>query len=492
MKKLFLLSLTAGLLFTACQNKKQDITTTASNDNDKAFTDWKEHVFIDSLWATFPEWASQQGYHKYDAVLNVPDEAARARTLAFTDWVESKLKSYPIGTLSDLNKTDYKLLDEFVGSTRFYQKDFKEYEWNPASYNIGDALDYVINNNPASLNEKLKSLHSRLASVPAYYEAAKKNISKPTREHTALAIKQGAGLLYFFDNVFPDSVKASTMTDADKEAFNKSATAAKDAVKGYITWLTTLEKGFTKDNTRPFAIGKALYDQKFNYDIQSGYTANEMYQKAMDRKAVLHHEMYQISAELWKTYMKDKAMPKDTLATIRAVIDAVSIKHCHRDSFIATIERQMPELVAYINEKKLITLDPSKPLKVRKTPEYMAGVAGASINSPGPYDKNGNTYYNVTPLTGYSPEKAESYLREYNDYVLQILNIHEAIPGHYVQLIYANRSPSIIKAVFGNGAMIEGWACYTERMMIESGYHKSPEMQLFYDKWNIRDRKSVV
>jgi uncharacterized protein (DUF885 family) len=117
----------------------------------------------------------------------------------------------------------------------------------------------------------------------------------------------------------------------------------------------------------------------------------------------------------------------------------------------------------------------------------MAGVAGASINNPGPYDKDGNTYYNVTPLTGYTPEKAESYLREYNDYVLQILNIHEAIPGHYVQLIYANKSPSIVKAIFGNGAMIEGWACYVERMMIEAGYHQSPEMQLFYDKWNLRE-----
>lgn len=180
-------------------------------------------------------------------------------------------------------------------------------------------------------------------------------------------------------------------------------------------------------------------------------------------------------------------MPKDTLVAIRAMIDKLSEKHCNRDSFMVTIERQLPELVQFINDKKLITLDPTKPLKVRKTPEYMAGVAGASINSPGPYDKDGNTYYNVTPLTNYTPEKAESYLREYNDYVLQILNIHEAIPGHYVQLIYANRTPSKIKAVFGNGAMIEGWACYVERMMIEAGYHQSPEMQLFYDKWNLRE-----
>ena len=132
-------------------------------------------------------------------------------------------------------------------------------------------------------------------------------------------------------------------------------------------------------------------------------------------------------------------------------------------------------------------MDPNKPLKVRKEPAYMAGVAGASMSSPGPYEKNGTAYYNVGTLDGWEPERAESYLREYNKYVLQILNIHEAIPGHYVQLVYSNKSPSIIKSVFGNGAMIEGWAVYSELMMLENGYgNNEPEMWLMYYKWNLR------
>jgi uncharacterized protein (DUF885 family) len=140
-----------------------------------------------------------------------------------------------------------------------------------------------------------------------------------------------------------------------------------------------------------------------------------------------------------------------------------------------------------VNDKKLITMDPTKPLVVRREPDYMAGVAGASISSPGPYNKNGNTYYNVGSLSGWSDEEKESYLREYNDYILQILNIHEAIPGHYVQLIYANKSPSLIKSLFGNNAMIEGWAVYSELMMIENGYGgNTPEMWLMYYKWNLR------
>jgi hypothetical protein len=165
-------------------------------------------------------------------------------------------------------------------------------------------------------------------------------------------------------------------------------------------------------------------------------------------------------------------MPKDSLVLIGQMIDTLSAKHVKPDEFQSAIEKADPAvLTAFIRSKNLLTLDDSKPLVViRKEPAYMAGVAGASVSSPGPYDKNGNTYFNVGSLAGWAPEKAESYLREYNQYILQILCIHEAIPGHYTQLVYANKSPSLIKSVLGNGAMIEGWAVYTEQMMLEAGF----------------------
>ena len=180
-------------------------------------------------------------------------------------------------------------------------------------------------------------------------------------------------------------------------------------------------------------------------------------------------------------------MPTDSLLAIKEMIGVLSLKHVHRDSFQFAIEKQIPELTSFVKDNDLLYLDPSKPLVVRVEPAYMQGVAGASISSPGPYEKNANTYYNVGPLTGYSPEAAESYLREYNHYMLQILNIHEAIPGHYAQLVYSNQSPSIIKSILGNGARVEGWAVYTERMMLEVGYgNNEPEMWLIYYKWNLR------
>jgi uncharacterized protein (DUF885 family) len=197
--------------------------------------------------------------------------------------------------------------------------------------------------------------------------------------------------------------------------------------------------------------------------------------------------MLKISKELWPKYFDKKPMPSTDLEIVKMMIDKLSEKHVARDSFQIAIERQIPTLIEFIKQKDLIYIDPSKPLVVRKEPAYMQGVAGASISAPGPYDKNGNTYYNVGTLANYTKEAAESYLREYNYYILQILNIHEAIPGHYTQLVYSNQSPSLIKSLFGNNAMIEGWAVYTERMMLENGYGGgTPEFWLMYYKWHLR------
>ena len=203
--------------------------------------------------------------------------------------------------------------------------------------------------------------------------------------------------------------------------------------------------------------------------------------------------MFNIASKLWPKYFGSQTMPDDKLVLIKKVIDTISVQHVKAENFKQEIEKQLPELTAFVKAKNLIYMDPTKPLKVRKEPGYMVGVAGASMSSPGPYEAKGTAFYNVGTLEGWSPEKAESYLREYNKYVLQILNIHEAIPGHYVQLMYSNQSPSIIKSVFQNNTMIEGWAVYSELMMLENGYgNNEPEMWLLYYKWNLRSTCNTI
>jgi uncharacterized protein (DUF885 family) len=227
--------------------------------------------------------------------------------------------------------------------------------------------------------------------------------------------------------------------------------------------------------------------------VQASVSAEQMYQKALAAREQLLQRMDALADELWTKTMGTAAKPADRTAKIGMVIDRLSSNHVAPQDFFAEIRREIPVLQDWVIKNNLLTLDPQKPLVVRETPLYQRGVAGASIDAPGPYRPQDRTYYNVTPLDGLTPEQAESSLREYNQWILQILNIHEAIPGHYAQLVYANKSPSLIKSLFGNGAMIEGWAVYGERMMLESGYgDNTPEMWLMYSKWNLRTVTNTI
>ncbi len=461
---------------------------------DKSFESFKKE-FVNQLWKLNPQWALSVGFHEYDDLIEIPSREARDNKLKIYSALADSLKKFDWKKLCSPNQLDLKLMSNYLDYYKWEATVFKSWEWNPAEYNLGEGFDLVLGNKDRPLDGRLHTIMERLRFVPAYYIAAKANISRPTREHTDLAILQNEGSLSIFETIIPDSSAASTLNGEEKKLLADRLSDAVEAVKDYVSFLKDLRKKQDTDTTqyRSFRIGKEMYDKKFSFEIQSGYSAEQIFEKAKQHKDELHTEMQKLTSQLWSKYFGNKPMPEG-LPAVKMMIDTLSVHHCQRDSFLITIKNQIPQLEAFIKQKNLLYLDPTKPLVVRETPAYMeGGGAGASINAPGPYDKNGNTYYNVTPLTGYTAEQAESYLREYNDYILQILNIHEAIPGHYAQLVYSNKSPSLIKSILQNNAMIEGWAVYGERMMLEEGYGgNTPEMWLMYYKWNLRSTLNTI
>nr|WP_315239169.1 DUF885 domain-containing protein [uncultured Flavobacterium sp.] len=475
MKKIFISIITLPLLFSC--NK----STKSNQDADKKFDNYKDG-FVTALWQINPEWASAVGYHKLDSLLVTPNAEADKKQLDFVNAQLDSLKQYNIEDLSDKNKTDFHMIKNQLESTIFNIKELKSSEWDPSEYNVCGLFAEILNGNYDSLEIRLRAFNTKMNTIPAYYEAAKKNIKNPTIEHTELAIAQNLGGSSVFEADLRSALEKSKLSDTEKKEMLDKAKVAVKAIKDYADWL----KALPNKTPRSFRLGEALYAKKFNLDIQSGYSADEIYKIAIDHKKDLHDKMFALADKLWSKYKGNTPKPTDKLAVIKQVIDQISLKHTTPEKFQSEIEKQIPELTAYVKAKDLLYIDPSKPLVVRKEPAYMAGVAGASISAPGPYDKNANTYYNVGSMSGWTAENAESYLREYNDYILQILNIHEAVPGHYTQLVYSNQSPSIIKSILGNGAMIEGWAVYAEKMMLESGYKNSDEMWLMYYKWNLR------
>lgn len=476
------LIITALVLLIACQ-PKEEVKTQPSPD--QSFEEYVDE-FMEDWWEVHPLWAMYNGYYKHDSLLVVNSEESRKKSESFYQEKLEALRQFSVDSLNISNKVDHQILTNQLEGAIWNLKEFKSYQWDASEYNIGGSMAMIINGNYDTKEKRYESLLAKLKDVPAYYEAGKKNLLDPVLEHVQLAIQQNKGALSVIDSSLLDTISSLGWSSEKQELFANRLSDAQQAVRGFIQHLEQLEFEGNLENGKSFRIGKKLFNEKFEYDIVSGFTADEIYEDALKMKAELHAKMYDLSVELWSKHMKGE-MPKDTLAVIQKVINQLSLVHVHRDSFIQEIRQQIPTLVEFIKEKDLIYIDPSKPLVVRETPSYMRGVAGASITSPGPYEPNANTYYNVTPLDHYSEEEAESYLREYNHYILQILNIHEAIPGHYTQLVYSNQSPSLVKSIFGNGAMIEGWAVYTERMMLEEGYgENAPEMWLMYYKWNLR------
>jgi uncharacterized protein (DUF885 family) len=450
--------------------------------DDAAFTTY-ENSFLDGLWKLNPDWATSVGYHKYDSLLSIPNDQTRSKMLDFAKVQMDSLSRFDAATLNENNKIDYKMMQNQLDYTQWQIKQLKSYEWDPSSYNVVGTFAYILNEHYQSLTKRLHSFYERMLNVPLYYKDAEKQIKNPVAELTSLAIEQNLGGIDVIDKDFADSLKKTSIPKAEQKLMTDRAAITVKAIKDYAEWLKNLKN----DHPRSFRLGRDLYEDKFKYEIVSANTAQQVYNAAVQRKKYVHQQMAKISRQLWPKYFGTKAIPADSLNMISQMIDTLSSNHVKPDEFQSAIVQLIPKLNNFVKAKDLLTLDPTKPLIIRKEPGYMAGVAGASMSGPGPYDKDGNSYYNVGSLSGWPKEKAESYLREYNQYIIQILSIHEAVPGHYVQGVYANKAPSMIKSVFGNGAMAEGWAVYSEQMMLDAGYgNNEPEMMLMWYKWNLR------
>ena len=443
--------------------------------------------YLQVFWGLSPGWASWAGLSQYDSVLVVPTPSYLEEVKSTTESLLVILNNYPEETLEDLDKIDLNMMKDMLNSAIWSMTEFMSREWDPSETNIAFRVGMIMNR-PDSMDIKLKTLNALLTNAPEFYRVRLANVKTPSKPHLDLAILQNQGTLNYLSSL-EGTVESAEISSDQKEELTSKIKNTKAAVEEFINGLQAFVE---TENFKDSRIGKELFEQKYKHEINSEYSAKEIYELAQAEKARLHAQMIVISDTLWSSYLPENSKPADSLVMVKMLIDKIAENHVERDSFFVEINRQVKELAAFVDEKDLLTQDPSKPLQVRETPEYMRGIAGASITPPGPYEEDGITYYNVTPLDDYTDEQAESYLREYNDYILQILNIHEAIPGHYTQLVYSNKSKSLIKSILGNGAMIEGWANYTEIMMLEEGYNNSPEMWLMRNKWHLRGVTNTI
>lgn len=477
----------------AARTASQEVDSQDEASDAEAF-DTLADSLIDEMLERSPEWAIHEGHYENAGEVTIPDAAHRESRMAFVDDALERLEAFDRERLGAQRRADHDLLVNHLESMRFYTETLRDWEWQPSKYNVAGELNILLETDFAPVDERLALIRDRLASVPAYYAAARESLGTPTLEHTELAIRQNRGGLAVLGRIRERAAEADLHGDLET-SLERSLDSAESALESWIEWLEQQLQALEESGqARSFRLGEQLYERKFALDIQADFTAAELYERARAEKRRLLGEMDGYARELWPEYFPDEPLPDERLERIGRLIERLSDEHASADGFVDEIRRQVPELAEFVRDNDLLEQDPDKPLVVRETPQYMRGTGAiASVSAPGPFNPQADTYYNVTPLETYGEEQAASYLREYNDWMLQILNIHEAIPGHYTQLLHANRSPSLVKSLFGNGAMIEGWAVYAERMMLEAGWgDHEPELWLMHGKWLLRVTHNAI
>ncbi len=430
-----------------------------------------------------PITATWIGIHEYDAMLDDISPMARERRLQLLTSYKKKYEALNGSMLSPARNVDYRIILENLDEEIFGIEELREYEWNPMAYTgaVGNAIMQLITQEFAPLEQRLTNALARTKEVSKFLDQAKSNLQRSTKIHVQTAILQNKGNVSIFKEELPKAAEKAS-PDLKKEIERESEKAVA-VLEAFGTWLETDLLPRASMNPR---IGSELFKKKLQHNLKSNLSPEEILRRAEAEVQRVHRAMYTVAAPLHREYFGEPG--SDTLAVIKAVLGKIVLDHPSAAGLMDSIRAIIPEIEKFVIEKDLLTLDPSQPLVIRETPKYERGVSVASLESPGPLEKNLKSFYNVTPIPpDWSPEQVESFLREYNNWSLRNLSIHEAIPGHYVQLYYSNRFPSVVRSVYGSGAMIEGWAVYTERMMVEQGFQNhDPRMKLINLKWYIR------
>jgi uncharacterized protein (DUF885 family) len=282
--------------------------------------------------------------------------------------------------------------------------------------------------------------------------------------------KQNDGITSIVDEMLLPHRDA--LSAADAAAFDAAYARLKAAVAAHQKWLDT---ALVPNARGTFRLGARLYDQKLHFALASPLTRQQIKARATRAVAETRSDMYRVARHLLEGRPNAPALPGQPTADQqqKAIEAALELSYANvpaRDGLMAAAADALRKTTDFVAKADFVTM-PASPVKIIPVPEYMRGVAVAYCDSPGPLDRELDTFYMVAPLPAdWTDAQVASFLREYNASMLQDQTAHEAMPGHYLQGYHANRSQSVLRAVLASGPFVEGWAVYGEGMMADLGY----------------------
>jgi len=446
------------------------LSASIAQDADTALRDYFQR-YLEESFRQQPLQATRLGDHRFDHLLDDLTTQARAA------WVEHDRKALAelpkrvdYEKLSRAGKIDLEIFRHELTKSLWLAENVRPFEEDPRAYNdyISDSTFLLLTQSTLPKETNIGNCIARMKQVPKVVAAARENLRRPPQVVTETAIRQNRGAIAFYEHdIFQ---LAGETPQADK--LKAAAGPVVAALKQYQEFL---ERELLPRATGQWRLGQQKFARKLELELDAGLTADAVLADAEAEFARVERDMYVIARQLWSRCFPKQALPPDDAAgrhtTIEQVLRQVAQEHSKPEDLTRDARATVAAIKKCINENDILRLPQPDRCQVVEMPEFQRGNSTAYLNSAPPLDPNAASMYAVSPPPkDWDAQRVKSLLEEYNRYMLQILTIHEAYPGHYVQLAYANRNPSLIRRVLGSGVYIEGWAVYTEQMMLDQGY----------------------
>ncbi len=453
--------------------------------------------FRDQAAALTPVASTRLGDHRFDGALDDYSQIGRNRSVRFAERMIGDLKSIDRTGLSRDRQVDLALLRHELDRRIWEIQSLQQWAWNPleATALAGSAIYNLLARDFAPEPERLQHVAERLEAFPRFFDQVRAGLdpARVPRVHAETAVSQNRGLHRMLSERIEPRV---TSLDADgQKRLRHAIRIASAAIEEQQRWL---EQTVVPRAKGDFRLGARLYDRKLAFTLFSPLSRSEIERRASERVVQLHQQMYEIACTIYRQHFpltKFPDRPSDAYrrAIIRAGLERACAEVPPADEVVPAARIALKRAREFVEQKQLVTLFPD-PLDIIVMPEFEQGVTLAYCDAPGPLDVGQKTFYAVSPIPAdWTNDQTRSFLREYNTRSLHVLTMHEAMPGHYVQLSHSNRAHGTIRQILQSGVFIEGWAEYSEWMMCEAGFlNNDPLLKLVTLKWYLRQTTNAI
>jgi uncharacterized protein (DUF885 family) len=429
-----------------------------SGSGDVAFRTLAASI-LDDRFRRHPSVATDLGVHRYDAMMDDASQAAITAETEALNTFAARLIGVDTASLSLDAQLDREQLIRAMDASILANSVIRQWAKDPDFYSAGvtNAAYVIMRRKFAPPADRLRSLIEREKKMPAFLDEGRANLTAPAKIFTEIAIEQVDGNIAFFKNDVPSAFGDVT----DKALLGEFAQTNAAVMRALAAYKLFLQKDVLPKAIGSYALGAEVYAKAL--------AANEMIELPLDQLSMIADADRQRNEEAFQAAAKQI----DAGRSADAVLASMEREHPKPSDLLKTSQDALDAIRGFILEKQILTIPPSDPATVKETPPFMRSTTSASMEIPGPFETAKlEAFYNMTlPDPRRSAAAQEDYMKSWYYAEIANVSVHEVYPGHYIQFLYAKRFPSDVRKVFGANTNVEGWAHYTEQMMIDEGFH---------------------